>query len=56
MQKLIPALANDEVIAEAVFGFYLTGFSETSYLDIGVFSNDAVRNKKDMAWMDVAKG
>jgi hypothetical protein len=41
------------VISNAVFGFYLTGHTESSYLDIGMLQTSSMRNESELVWMDV---
>lgn len=40
-------------IAEPVFGFYLSGPDKQSYLDIGYFSNEAMRDPNELVWLPV---
>jgi hypothetical protein len=50
---LVPALYEAGVISEPVFGWYLTGMSEESYLDIGLLHEDSIREGEELIWMPV---
>jgi hypothetical protein len=40
---LVEELYKGEVISEPVFGWYLTGLENESYLDIGILTEDSIR-------------
>jgi hypothetical protein len=46
-------LARQNVISNAVFGFYLTGHTETSFLDIGMLQTSSMRDESELVWMNV---
>jgi hypothetical protein len=52
---VIEELYNAGLIDKPVFGFYLTGVDGQSYLDIGKFQSDAVRDNDEMVWLDVVE-
>jgi len=40
---LVPELYKAKLISEPVFGWFLTGLQNESYIDIGILSSEAIR-------------
>lgn len=51
--RFIEELYNANKINAPVFGFYLAGPDEQSYLDVGVIQKSAMRDPTEMVWIDV---
>ncbi len=47
---------SEGIISQAVFAFSLGGPSEESYLDVGVIQTTAMRNQKDLVYLDAIPG
>lgn len=50
---LIQELYKDGKIEAPIFGWYLAGMDDQSYLDIGSIQNDAMRDPSELVWLDV---
>jgi len=50
---LVPALYKAGVISNPIFGWYLTGMSDESYLDIGIIHSNSIREGEEIVWIDV---
>jgi hypothetical protein len=52
---LIKYLYNAGLISNPVFGFYLGGTDENSYLDIGSIQNSSMRDESELVWFKTVK-
>lgn len=50
---IIEELYNEGQISQPIFGFYLGGTDEESYLDIGSLQKSAMRDPSELAWLPV---
>ena len=50
---LVENLYEGKVISEPVFGWYLTGLANESYLDIGILSEESIREGEQLVWLPV---
>lgn len=50
---LVENLYQGKVISEPVFGWYLTGLANESYMDIGILSEDSIREGEQLVWLPV---
>lgn len=53
---LVKELYSDNKVDEPVFGFYLGGTDENSFLDIGFINYNAMRDPDELVWIDVIPG
>ena len=52
---LIKYLYKAGLISKPVFGFYLGGTDENSYLDIGSIQNSSMRDQSELVWFKTVK-
>ncbi len=50
---LVEKLYEGKIISEPVFGWYLTGLENESYMDIGILTEDSIREGEQLVWMPV---
>ena len=53
--NLIKAFRDAGVITEAKFAFYLAGVEDLSYLDVGFFREDGMRDPSNLQMIDILK-
>lgn len=52
-EMLMPGLVTDSTITEEIFSFYMTGLSETSYIDFGTIDSSVVTDSSDITWISI---
>jgi hypothetical protein len=52
---IVPALYKAGVISQPVFGWYLAGEDDESYLDIGILTDDSIREGEELIWIPVVE-
>jgi hypothetical protein len=52
---LVEELYKGKIISEPIFGWYLTGLENESYLDIGILSEESIREGEKLIWIPVVE-